>query len=792
MAQDAQLARALKDGLSRHFSTGFLKRTGVFMAGSDLPVGQGIASSLRAVVETSDYLILLASPSAAASTWVELELKIWLDRHPPDHLLLVLTDGAIVWRHDGGPDEQEATALPPILFGRLREEPLWSDLRWARGIDDASDRPQFQYVVTQLAAAILEVPVDELLSQEAHRRRASTRRVAIAIGASFLVLGYLSVFAFLQRSVALKAEKRAEMQVRESIVQRDLAERQRQLAEAYAKEAQEQRARAEVYLQELRKRHPTNPQDSDPGAEQVRAALNRQSAENEALKNDLSRMQALIADYRGQADASQKLVDELRRKGAPATPPEARGLGLWESFLRSQFATAVFIVIGMTVLLALSTRGIALLLQLQIWPFPLLATGFYLTPLGRSRLYSVYRSRVRKQLSEQKLAEKFVDLPYTLAGSPISKLGLRQEAIELLASGNLTIVADGGRGKTTLCNILAEAALSGTLIPGNRRYEPVVIDSASYTGNTIQSIVNILNGHRAYVNTSIVEAQLFAGHLLLIMDGVSEIREGQNPTTPWADIAMTVSRNQMGRFVVTSRSELPESVTKALGSPLPVIALRDVDEDYDRLFLGRYLHQRIDRLESLVEQLRLLSSQIPRTPLMLRLAAEVFDSSGEIPSQRVDLFERYISQLLRVQATGIEAAGLEYAVARLVEKSYLASGGDRGISHTRAIKIFTDEEDMLKGFKINLLPYDVIELLCKCGLFRLNRSYLRLFHDSFESFFAARVLENQFRDREYTLLRQCSRNERLIETWDFLLHMLDREEQKELSRVLSTNAEVTS
>jgi hypothetical protein len=796
-AQDAHLARALQDALSRQLRTGLFKRGGVFTAASDLPAGDEAASSIRNAVENSDYLVLLASPNAATSNWVRFELEVWLARHSPDHLLFVLTDGAIVWRRDGaGPDEQESTAFPPTLLGRLREEPLWADLRWARGIEDAPDRPQFQQVVTQLAAAILEVPFDQLFSKETGRRRARTRRLVVGAGVTFLALMSLSVVAFLQRSFAIKAAKSAQMQAQEGRMLRNLAERQQQLAEAYAREAQRQRALAELYSQELRKRLPKIPRGNNAEAERIVNELNRQTAENETLKNELSRMQALMTGYREQVAASQRLIDELRHSAPNAAVPQTRAAlappGLWESFLRSHFTTGIYIVGALLVLVGLSTRGVAMLLQLQVWPFAPLAAAFYLTPLGRSRLYSAYRSRMRKLLFDQRIVERYVDLPYALAGAPASRVGLKQQAIEVVVAGNLVVLADGGRGKTTLCNCLVDAALSGTLTSNGRRYEPIVIDSASYTGNVVQSIVNVLNSHRAYVNIAIVEAQLLAGYMLIIIDGVSEIRDAQSSAPPSADIATTISRNQMCRFVLTSRSDLPELVIKVLGDPIPVITLRDVDEDSDRLFLGRYLSRRVDQLDLLVEQLRLLTAQIPRTPLMLRLAAELFDSSGEIPSQRVELFERYSNQLLRMQATGIEAKGLEYAVARLVERSYLASGGDRGITQTRAIKILTDDESMLKAFKVNLLPYDLIELLCKSGLYRQNRSYLRLFHDSFESFFAARVLELQFREREYSLLRQCASNERMIETWDFLLHMLDGDEQTQLRRLLSTTAGVAS
>jgi hypothetical protein len=82
------------------------------------------------------------------------------------------------------------------LFARLHEEPVWVDLSWARGIENASARPQFQQVVIQLAAAILEVPFDELFARETERQRARTRRLAVSIVAIIVALAFFSVFAF--------------------------------------------------------------------------------------------------------------------------------------------------------------------------------------------------------------------------------------------------------------------------------------------------------------------------------------------------------------------------------------------------------------------------------------------------------------------------------------------------------------------------------------------------------------------------------------------------------------------
>jgi len=51
--------------------------------------------SIEAALLDSEYFLLLASPDAAASEWVQREVAWWLDRRPTDHLLIALTRGEI-------------------------------------------------------------------------------------------------------------------------------------------------------------------------------------------------------------------------------------------------------------------------------------------------------------------------------------------------------------------------------------------------------------------------------------------------------------------------------------------------------------------------------------------------------------------------------------------------------------------------------------------------------------------------------------------------------------------------
>jgi hypothetical protein len=77
----------------------------------------------------SRFLILLASPEAAASPEVNKEIAYWLETKSADTLLIGVTDGAFAW-DDAANDFawSETTPLPLALKRKFSAEPEWVDL----------------------------------------------------------------------------------------------------------------------------------------------------------------------------------------------------------------------------------------------------------------------------------------------------------------------------------------------------------------------------------------------------------------------------------------------------------------------------------------------------------------------------------------------------------------------------------------------------------------------------------------------------------------------------------------
>ena len=94
------------------------------------------AAPLRPAIEDalrqSRYLVLLATPAAAASEWVAREIAFWIQSQKPmENIIIVQTGGAdLHWDDDAGDFAWETVdALPPNLKGKFTSDPMRFDLR---------------------------------------------------------------------------------------------------------------------------------------------------------------------------------------------------------------------------------------------------------------------------------------------------------------------------------------------------------------------------------------------------------------------------------------------------------------------------------------------------------------------------------------------------------------------------------------------------------------------------------------------------------------------------------------
>lgn len=168
----------------------------VFRDRADLSAARDLSAAVREGIAASSALVVVASPDAAKSHWVALEIALFRELHSEAPILVALARGE--------PHE----ALPEVLR-RDDAEPLCADFR------KSGDGKRLAFL--KIVAGLSELPLDSLVQRDAQRQ---LRRVtAVTFGAVTLM-----VIMALLLAIALRARSEAERQ-------RTEAERQRAGAE---------------------------------------------------------------------------------------------------------------------------------------------------------------------------------------------------------------------------------------------------------------------------------------------------------------------------------------------------------------------------------------------------------------------------------------------------------------------------------------------------------------------------------------------------------------------------------
>jgi hypothetical protein len=234
-AADGRLAPAVQTGLHRFAKPWYrLRSLRVFRDDASLAADPALWLAVERALASSEWFLLLASPEAARSEWVDREAAWWLANRGYERLIVILTAGELAWNQDGeGPDRARTTALPASALSGLVLEPRWVDLRWARTADDVSlANARFRDAVAEVAATVIGRPKDELLGEDVRQYR-RTKRV---VRATIATLAALMLAAVAAAVVAI--DKRGEA----------IAQRNRAVHEVTVARAQALAARAQLSL----------------------------------------------------------------------------------------------------------------------------------------------------------------------------------------------------------------------------------------------------------------------------------------------------------------------------------------------------------------------------------------------------------------------------------------------------------------------------------------------------------------------------------------------------------------
>lgn len=181
-----------------------LRLVPVFRDREDLPVAGNLNDAIRQALADSEHQIVLCSPNAAKSRWVNEEIKLFNRLHGPGRTFAIIVAGE---PGSGGDTE----CFPPALRFKLdRHGELTAEPAEPLAADAREEGDGKRVALLKTAAGMLGVGLDDLIRRDARAR--ARRMQAIAAGTSAIagVMAFAAVFAINQRNEAQRARGEAE------------------------------------------------------------------------------------------------------------------------------------------------------------------------------------------------------------------------------------------------------------------------------------------------------------------------------------------------------------------------------------------------------------------------------------------------------------------------------------------------------------------------------------------------------------------------------------------------------
>ncbi len=178
----------------------------IFKDREEFAAGANLRSTIEAALASSEFLIVVCSPDAAKSSWVNKEIAYFRKRRDPAKVLCYISAAT---PPDAVSDEQWLplalrleTTVDGEPSGGLIDQPLAADAR------DRGDGERLAQLKT--IAAMLHVGLDDLVRRDAQRRARNRRMIVGGSVSVSLITSALAAAALVSRQQAIENEQRAE------------------------------------------------------------------------------------------------------------------------------------------------------------------------------------------------------------------------------------------------------------------------------------------------------------------------------------------------------------------------------------------------------------------------------------------------------------------------------------------------------------------------------------------------------------------------------------------------------
>ncbi len=168
----------------------------LFRDRDELSAAANLSEQINAGLALSHFLIVICSPNAANSRWVDAEVREFQRLGRQAQILCLIVDG-----EPGGPDAALG-CFPPSLITADGVEPLAADVR--------PDRDGKQAAILKLLATMLDVRFDDLRQRDHARRVRQLSMIASGAVAGLVLTTSLAVIAYVSRNEAIEQRRVAE------------------------------------------------------------------------------------------------------------------------------------------------------------------------------------------------------------------------------------------------------------------------------------------------------------------------------------------------------------------------------------------------------------------------------------------------------------------------------------------------------------------------------------------------------------------------------------------------------
>jgi predicted NACHT family NTPase len=211
----------------------------------------------------------------------------------------------------------------------------------------------------------------------------------------------------------------------------------------------------------------------------------------------------------------------------------------------------------------------------------------------------------------------------------------------------LVVLGKPGAGKTTFLKRITTQCITGQIFP---QQMPVFVTLKQFTEAKQQPdlfnyIAQQWSENGVDNADAVAEKLLNQGRVLLLLDGLDEVRQADS-TRVVDDIRRFSERFHRNQFIVTCRIAAKEFTLE----PFTEVEIADFDNQQIAVFVTKWFALKDPtKTEHFLQKLKKIPQvqELAKTPLLLTLLCLAFESSGDFPVNRSELYEDGIDVLLK-------------------------------------------------------------------------------------------------------------------------------------------------